>query len=193
MSFLWTRCSSPSHAFASFDEPYSYTPPAGLALSNYEVDRQLVRIAAPSDREADFDVWSVGPNWIPTCSAPARTTKFEPTAATFIDYLRSVPELTVSAATPMTIGGSSATMVDITTAPGAKGCPGDGVVHLWKEAAMETRLASGDTERIIAMDQGDSTLVFEVYGEDLPGWWTDAQAILDTITFQAAARALPAP
>ena len=153
----------------------------------------MVAIVAPADREAEMDVWSVGPNWIPTCSAPARTTKFEATAANFLDYLRSVPELSVGAATPMTIGGSPATMVDVTTAAGAKGCPGDQRVHLWNEATDQTTLALGDTERLIVMDQGGSTLVFEVYGKDLPAWWPDAQAILDTVTFQAAAGASPAP
>ena len=190
---IWTRCATVPHTFATFDQPFAYTPPEGLALSNFEGSPHVVAIAAPSEREAEMDVWSIGPDWLPTCSAPATTTKFEATAAAFLDYLRSVPELSVGAATPMTIGASSATMVDVTTAAGAKGCPGDQRVHLWNEGADQATLGLRDTQRLIVMDQGGSTLVFEVYAKDLPAWWTDAQAILDTVTFAAGAEASPAP
>ena len=190
---IWSRCAAPSHTFASFDQPFSYTPPAGLALSNFENGRQEVAIVPPAEREAEMDVWSVGPRLDPDLLSAGDDHHVHADR-------RDVPRLpALSAGADRWCGDADdhrrrpATIVDVTTAAGAKGCPGDQRVHLWNEAPNQTSLALGDTERIIAMDQGGSTLVFEVHGKDLPAWWTDVQTILDTVTFQAAAGASPAP
>jgi hypothetical protein len=177
-----TPCEPTRRQVGWFARPFSYTVPFGLAVWDAPGTTDLQVLQTPDLPGNGISFWVLGPSWETTCSTPAEVSiPTDVTPATLEAHLRAIPELAVGEASTATLAGQPATVLDVTTTPGAAGCGGDGYVRMFKESGYESGLATGQAARLILLDAGDATFVIEVWGQDLDAWVPIAQQIVDSV------------
>ena len=181
---VYTPCQPGVIAVPEFARPFRYSVPFGLAAWNEPAGPDLTVMFTPDVAESGISFWILGPGWAASCSAPedlAEPADWSP--ASIETYLRAIPELSVGDASSTTVGGRSATVLDVTTAAGATGCDGDEYVRMFRESGNESGLSVGHSARLILIDADGATFVIELWGADPDTWWPVAQQVVDTVSF----------
>jgi diacylglycerol O-acyltransferase/trehalose O-mycolyltransferase len=178
---LWTPCAPEPMTFTDFARPFSVQPQFGQVLTDDEVGPELAVVEAGPGLDSGMSAWVIGPGWTSTCSAPPDSPA--PVGVDgFLAYLETIPAIEVSEPTPMEIDGHEATSVDITAAPGGRGC--DGWVQLWTVSDLGAGMDIPGSARLIALEVDGATVVFEIWGNNPDQWRPQAQALLDTLEFE---------
>ena len=184
---VYTPCQPETIEVPEFARPFSYRVPFGLAAWHGPAESDLKVMFTPDVPELGVSFWVVGPGWEASCSAPEDLSPPADWSPASIEaYLRSIPELEVGEAPRATVGGRAATVVDVTTAPGATGCDGDEYIRMFRESGNESGLSLGHSARLFLLDAAGATFVIELWGPDPETWWPIAQQVVDTVTFDLA-------
>jgi hypothetical protein len=161
-----------------FQPAFSIRDDLGIGLGSFEFPGGAVVI--PGDPyDSGITAWSINPGSAETCTDD---TTLEPGAAAFLAWLTARPDLDVSDGVPATIDGHPATSVDVKPVAGAKTCV-DGAVRLWATNGNDAGVRPAGMTRVIALDVGDKTIAFELWGDHQDQWLTLAEQVLGTLTF----------
>jgi hypothetical protein len=187
---LWP-CEPAIRLASGFFRPFEFRDEPFIGLWLWEGEASIAAIH-PGFSSEDFwlqgmTVWHLGEDSASTCDGPGPT--LAPGSAAFLEWLRTRTDIEVSQATPVTVDGHAATSVDVTVASGAATClPGEletapPRIRLARAGLADMALQPGSTSRLVALDLGSDTIVFEIWGPHQDVWLPLAQRVLDTVHF----------
>jgi len=171
----------------NFLEPFTYVLPPGAAFDHGTRNSSYFEIRIPAAAEAGHPagviVQAIGGGRVDPCDEESAPLPISSGPQSVIDYLRTVPDLTVTAESAATVGDLPAVQARVTAATDSPTCQD---IWPWVEATEAFSDIPRETVvRIVAFDVGEH-VVFTIFGEDEnPGWAEMAQELIDSFRFEA--------
>jgi len=167
-----------------FDRPFDYVLPAGsrLELVDASADWYNFEVGGGSGDDPGVAVRLIASVNINPCSPAEGIRQLESGPDGLIEYLRSVPGITVTDPIETSIDGRAALSVDVVAQPEGA-CP---EISLWPNAPLPftTMVAPGRRTRMIATDVDNATIVVVIWAPDLAAWLPTATAFVESFQFR---------
>src|SRR5688500_4134240 len=139
--------------------------------------------AVEARHPAGMIVPAIGGGRVGPCDEESARLPIVSGAQAVIDYLATVPDLTVTAEAAATVGDLPAVQARVRATTAAPTCQ---TIWPWVEATEAfTDIPRGTVARIVAVDAGQH-IVFTIFGEDEnPGWTEMAEELIDSFRFES--------
>jgi hypothetical protein len=169
----------------NFVEPFTYVLPQGAEFDYGTRNPTYFEIRIPAAFEAGHAagviVQAIGSGRVEPCDEESAPLPISSGAQPVIDYLRTVPDLTVTAVSAATVGDLPAVQARVTASTDSPTCQD---IWPWVEATEAfTDIPRDMVVRVVAVDVGQH-IVFTIFGEDEnPGWAEMAEELIDSFRF----------
>jgi hypothetical protein len=169
----------------NFVVPFTYVLPEGAEFDYGTRDATYFEIRIPAAWEAGHGagviVQAIGGGRVDPCDPESPYLPISPGPQAVIDYLKTVPDMTVADESAASVGDLPAFQARVTAGTETPTCQ-----EIWPwVAATEafTDIPRQIVVRIVAVDVGEH-VVFTVFGEDTnPGWAEMAEELIDSFRF----------
>ena len=175
---------SAEYVASGFRHPFDYVLPTSELFDlgqDYGPTYFELRLpaAAQAGTPSGVIVQAVGDGKADPCDRTSARASIASGPDAVIDYLRSIPGLTVSEESAVTLSGLPARQATVNVPEGTPACP---EIWPWAEGGPES-MPQADL-RVIAVDVGGEHIVLTVYGESAnPRWDTLADEVIGSIRF----------
>jgi hypothetical protein len=169
----------------NFVAPFTYVLPPGAEFDYGTRNSTYFEIRIPAAAEAGHPagiiVQAIGGGRVDPCDEESARLPIASGAQAVIDYLSTVPDLTVTAESAATVGDLPAVQARVTAATESPTCQD---IWPWVEATEAFSAIPRDiVVRLVAVDVGQH-VVFTIFGEDEnPGWTEMAEELIDSFRF----------
>lgn len=168
-----------------FVRPFDYVVPGApvFAYGTTEATYWEVRVPAYNDAGSPggLIVQAIGGGRVDPCDGQSATLPLEPGSDSVIEYLKTIPELTVTDGPDTTVDGRPARQATVTAIAGGADCTG-----LWVWAEEGESFITDVALRLVAVDVDGEHIVVTIFGEqenpELPDL---ADAIIGSFRFAA--------
>jgi hypothetical protein len=173
----------------NFAAPFTYVLPTGAEFDYGTRNSTFFEIRIPAAAEAGHAagviVQAIGGGRVDPCDEESAPLAISSGPQPVIDYLRAVPDLTVTAESAATVGDLPAVQARVTAGIDSPTCQD---IWPWVEATEAFSDIPRDlVVRIVAVDLGEARarhVVFTIFGEDEnPGWAEMAEELIDSFRF----------
>ena len=167
---------------SAFVLPFIYSLPIEPTFDSGAMTQRYFEVRVPEwadqGHPGGLIVQAVGGGRVDPCDpASAKSTLDRGPEAVF-DYMASIPELTITDMSAVTVDGRPARQATV-TATETEACP---ELHVWAEEGEP--FITGHTLRLIAVDVDGEHMVVTIFGEpDIPEWPALADYIVGSIRF----------
>jgi hypothetical protein len=169
----------------NFVVPFTYVLPDGAEFDYGTRNQSYFEIRIPAAAEAGHPagviVQAIGGGRVNPCDPESPYLPISPGPRAVIDYLKTVPDMTVSDESPAAVGDVPAFQARVTAGAETPACED---IQPWVEATEGfTDIPRHLVLRIVAVDVG-AHVTFTIFGEDTnPGWTEMAEELIDSFRF----------
>ena len=169
----------------NFVVPFTYVLPEGAEFDygtrNPTYFEVRIPAAAEAGHPAGIIIQAIGGGRVNPCDEESARLPIASGPQAVIDYLATVPDLTVTAEAPATVGDLPAVQAQVRASTTPPTCQ---EVWPWVEATEAfTDIPRDVVVRMVAVDVGEH-VVFTIFGEDEnPGWAEMAEELIDSFRF----------
>ena len=169
----------------TFVRPFDYVLP-GAPVFDYgatEATYWEVRVPAYNDagNPGGLIVQAIGGGRVDPCDGESATLPLDPGPDSVIEYLKTIPELTVTDESDTTVDGRPARQATVTATAGGADCPG-----LWVWVEEGESFITDVALRLVAVDVDGEQIVVTIFGEEENPELPDlADAIIGSFRFAA--------
>lgn len=170
----------------NFAVPFSYVLPEGVEFDYGTRNQTYFEIRIPAAAEAGHPagviVQAIAGGRIDPCDPESAYFRIGRGPQAVFDYLKTVPDLTVTDESPASVGDLPAFQAHVTAATETPTCE---VIRPWVESTEAfTDIPRFLVVRMIAVDVQGEHVAFTVFGESSnPGWPEMSEELIDSFTF----------
>jgi hypothetical protein len=168
-----------------FVRPFDYVLPGAPVFDSGTTDASYWEVRAPAYNDAGAPgglIVQAIDGLVDPCDGQSAALPLDPGADSVVEYLRSIPELTVTDESDTTVDGRSAKQVTVTATAGGASCP-----EPWVWAGAAEPFIADLALRLVILDVDGIHVAVTIYGEpenpELPAL---ADAIIGSFQFAAA-------
>lgn len=158
-----------------FQPAFTFTFPTGVTFDYGQVNATYFEVRVPEFNDAGHAggiiIQAIGDGRADPCDGASAALPIAPGPNATIEYLKTIPELTVTNEGDASISGLPAREATVVAAPETIGCPD---LWLWvEETESFGSIPRGMVLRMRAVDVGGEHVVLTIYGEAENAGWKD--------------------
>jgi hypothetical protein len=169
--------------------PFTYVLPAGVEFDLGANNSTYYEIRVPELADAGHPggviVQAIGSGRTDPCDSASGELPIAAGAQAVIDYLKTVPDLTVTDESVATVGDLPAVQARVTAGTDVPTC--EDIWPWMEDTEAFTAIPRDLVVRMVAVDVGGSHVVFTIFGEDgNPSWGELADQLIDSFRFETS-------